>query len=89
MFACSNSANVVMPPSLRIDEIRGPMPLIWVRSSGGAALADAVRAAAGLAFPAIAFSLCFIRPAQSPLTANEACIGHVADVRRRGGVRRR
>src|SRR4051795_1420982 len=81
---CSSSTKVVIPPSLRIDAIRGAMPLIFVRSSGGAARAVAVPAAAAVAvrcrdccvFDA-AFSLCFMRPCQSPFAAYEACIGHV------------
>ena len=58
-------------------EIRGPMPLSCVRSSG-AALASAL-AAAFLAPPAglDAFWLYFMRPCQSPRAANDACIGQV------------
>src|SRR6476661_454705 len=59
------------------------MPLSWVRSSGGAALApfDLLDAWWLGSEP---LALYFIRPCQSPLAAKLACIGHDATLA--GGI---
>src|SRR3954462_6085374 len=41
---CSSWAYVLTPPRFRIDAMRAPMPLIWVRSSGFAAGSGAAAA---------------------------------------------